>query len=110
MSIITHVRKKSYIYKLILFINRVNNLLSCISHDDFRSPIPLVGLHILNYTEYQYYQGLMTLCSASQIHKVSSAPLGHFTSVLGGQIEQSIPISPQTAQGALKDTLVPHHR
>lgn len=27
--------EKSYIYKLILFIYRVNNMLSCISHDDF---------------------------------------------------------------------------
>ena len=99
-----------FIYKLILFIHRVNNLLSCISHDDFRSPIPLSGLHNHSYTECQYYQRLTADCSVSQIHKVISAPLGHFTCAQSGQISQSIPISPQTAQGVLKDTLVPHHR
>ena len=55
----------------------------------------------MHYPERPNYQGLMTLCSASQFHKVISAHLGHFTSALDGQISQSIPLSPYTAHGAL---------
>ncbi len=67
-------------------------------------------LHNVHYTECPSYQGLTADCSIRQFHKVHLAHLGHFTSALGSRISQSIPLSPQTAQGALKNKLVFHHR
>lgn len=62
-------------------------------------------LHNTGYTQYQHYQGLTVLCSVIKFHKLIWAPLIHFTSAIGGQIEQSIPLSPQTAQGAHQSIL-----
>lgn len=62
-------------------------------------------LHNTGYTQYQHYQGLTVLCSVIKFHKLIWAPLIHFTSAIGGQIEQSIPISLQTAQGACQSIL-----